>query len=143
YRYLGTDGAIRMNSRGRKRTGDIGFLDPDGCLHLTGREKDLIIRGGVNIAPMEIDSILMQSAEISEAAAVGGSDDGCGEEVVSYVVLRPGEPFIPDDLMRYCAAQLPAFKTPKQILLRAQLPKNARGKLDRKTLVAEWSRMRP
>ena len=66
-----------------------------------------------------------------------------GEEVVSYVVLRPGECFAPDDLMRYCAAQLPAFKAPKQILLREVLPKSARGKLDRKALVAEWRRGGP
>ncbi|HMA73440.1 MAG TPA: class I adenylate-forming enzyme family protein [Xanthobacteraceae bacterium] len=139
YRYLDADGAIRVNSRGRMRTGDIGYLDTDGFLHLTGREKDLIIRGGVNISPVEIDSILMQRAEIAEAATIGVPDNVWGEEVVSYVVLRPGEPFMPDDLMRYCATQLPAFKAPKQILLRAELPKSARGKLDRRALVAEWS----
>ena len=143
YRYLGDDGAVRVNSRGRMRTGDIGYLDADGFLHLTGREKDLIIRGGVNISPVEIDSVLMQRAEIAEAATVGVPDAVWGEEVVSYVVLRPGAPFVPDDLMRHCAAQLPAFKAPKQILLREELPKSARGKLDRRALAAEWSRVRP
>jgi acyl-coenzyme A synthetase/AMP-(fatty) acid ligase len=138
YRYLGDDGAMRVNGRGRMRTGDIGYLDTGGFLHLTGREKDLIIRGGVNISPMEIDGVLMQRAEIAEAATVGVPDAVWGEEVVSYVVLRAGAPFAPDDLMRYCAAQLPAFKAPKQILRRDALPKNARGKLDRKALVAEW-----
>jgi acyl-coenzyme A synthetase/AMP-(fatty) acid ligase len=140
YRYLDADGAIRVNSRGRIRTGDIGYLDADGFLHLTGREKDIIIRGGVNISPVEIDSVLMQRPEIAEAATVGVPDPVWGEEVVSYVVLRPGDPFMPDDLIRYCAAQLPAFKAPKQIFLRVELPKNARGKLDRKALVAEWRR---
>jgi acyl-coenzyme A synthetase/AMP-(fatty) acid ligase len=143
YRYLGDDGTTRVNSRGRMRTGDIGYLDADGFLHLTGREKDLIIRGGVNISPVEIDSVLMQRAEIAEAATVGVPDTVWGEEVVSYVVLRPGAPFAPDDLLHYCAEQLPAFKAPKQILLREELPKSARGKLDRKTLVAEWSRVHP
>jgi acyl-CoA synthetase (AMP-forming)/AMP-acid ligase II len=57
---------------------------------------------------------------------------------VSYVVLRPGEAVAPGDLIRFCAAQLPAFKAPKQIFLRAVLPKSERGKLDRKALVAEW-----
>jgi acyl-CoA synthetase (AMP-forming)/AMP-acid ligase II len=140
YRYLDDDGAVRVASRGRMRTGDIGFLDADGYLHLTAREKDLIIRGGVNISPVEIDGVLMQRAEIAEAATVGVPDTVWGEEVVSYVVLRPGEAFAPDDLMRYCAAQLPAFKAPKQILRREELPKSARGKLDRRALVAEWSR---
>jgi acyl-coenzyme A synthetase/AMP-(fatty) acid ligase len=142
YRYLGDDGDIRVNSRGRMRTGDIGYLDTDGFLHLTGRAKDLIIRGGVNISPVEIDGILMQRAEIVEAATVGIPDAVWGEEVVSYVVLRAGAPFVPDDLLRHCAAQLPPFKVPKQIFLRAGLPKSARGKLDRKALVAEWSRGR-
>jgi acyl-CoA synthetase (AMP-forming)/AMP-acid ligase II len=140
YRYLDDNGAVRMNSRGRMRTGDIGYLDAHGFLHLTGRKKDLIIRGGVNISPVEIDGVLMQRAEIVEAATVGVPDTVWGEEVVSYVVLRPGEPFAPDDLMRYCATQLPAFKAPKQILLREALPKSARGKLDRKALLADWTR---
>jgi acyl-coenzyme A synthetase/AMP-(fatty) acid ligase len=142
YRYLDEDGAVRVNSRGRMRTGDMGFLDADGFLHLTGREKDLIIRGGVNISPVEIDGVLMQRAEIAEAATVGVPDPVWGEEVVSYVVLRPGERFAADDLLRYCAAQLPAFKAPKQILLRERMPKSARGKLDRKALVAEWGQGR-
>jgi acyl-coenzyme A synthetase/AMP-(fatty) acid ligase len=138
YRYLGENGARRVNSRGRIRTGDIGYLDADGFLHLTGREKDLIIRGGVNISPAEIDGVLMQRVEIAEAATIGVPDAMWGEEVVSYVTVRPGEPFLPGEFMRHCAAQLPPFKAPKQILLCEALPKNARGKLDRKALVEEW-----
>src|SRR5712671_3188032 len=141
YRYLGDDGTARANSRGRMRTGDIGYLDSDGFLHLTGRAKDLIIRGGVNISPVEIDSILLQRDEIAEAATIGVPDAVWGEEVVSYVVLRPGEVFVPDDLLRHCATQLPPFKAPKQIFLREALPKSARGKLDRKALVEEWTRV--
>jgi acyl-CoA synthetase (AMP-forming)/AMP-acid ligase II len=142
YRYLGDDGAVRVSSRGRMRTGDLGYLDTEGFLHLTGREKELIIRGGVNISPVEIDGVLMQCAEISEAATVGVPDTVWGEEVVSYVVLRPGSQVAPDELMRFCATQLPPFKAPKQILLRDRLPKSERGKLDRKALVEEWNRSR-
>jgi len=138
YRYLDDDGTVRANSRGRMRTGDIGYLDADGFLHLTAREKDLIIRGGVNISPAEIDGILMERDEIAEAVTIGVPDAVWGEEVVSYVVPRSGERFLAEDLLRHCAAQLPAFKAPKQIFLREALPKTARGKLDRKALVAEW-----
>jgi acyl-CoA synthetase (AMP-forming)/AMP-acid ligase II len=138
YRYLGEDGVVRITSRGRMRTGDLGYLDADGFLHLTGREKELIIRGGVNIAPVEIDGVLMQCAGIAEAATVGVPDAVWGEEVVSYVVLRPGTQFAPEDILRFCAAHLPPFKAPKRIVLREQLPKSERGKLDRKALVAEW-----
>jgi long-chain acyl-CoA synthetase len=86
--------------------------------------------------------VLMQRAEVCEAATVGVPDAIWGEEVVSYVVLTPGCSFAPDELMRFCAARLPPFKAPKQILLRDRLPKSERGKLDRKALVAEWTRAR-
>jgi acyl-coenzyme A synthetase/AMP-(fatty) acid ligase len=142
FRYLGDDGTVRVNSHGRMRTGDIGYLDADGYLYLTGREKELIIRGGVNISPVEIDGVLMQRADVSEAATIGVPDAIWGEEVVSYVVLSPGSPFAPDELMRFCAARLTPFKAPKQIVLRDVLPKSERGKLDRKALVAEWMRAR-
>ena len=81
---------IRVDSRGRMKTGDLGFLDGDGYLHLTGRAKDLIIRGGVNISPLEIDGVLMQRPDVIEACTVGVPDKVYGEEVVAYVVLRPG-----------------------------------------------------
>jgi acyl-CoA synthetase (AMP-forming)/AMP-acid ligase II len=138
YRYLGEDGVARAASRGRMRTGDVGYLDADGFLFLTGREKELIIRGGVNISPVEIDGVLMQSPGIAEAATIGIPDAIWGEEVVSYVVPRPGATVSPDEVLRFCAAHLPAFKAPKRIVLREALPKSERGKLDRKALAAEW-----
>jgi acyl-coenzyme A synthetase/AMP-(fatty) acid ligase len=139
FRYLADDGAIRVHSRGRLRTGDIGFLDADGYLHITGREKDLIIRGGINISPLEIDSILLQRPEVIEVATVGVPDHTYGEEVVSFVVARPGANIDADDLLRYCGAVLPASKAPKQIVLSDQLPKTARGKLDRRALAKQWT----
>jgi acyl-CoA synthetase (AMP-forming)/AMP-acid ligase II len=138
YRYLADDGTMKVNSRGRMKTGDLGFLDEEGFLHLTGREKELIIRGGVNISPLEIDSLLMQRPEVVDAATVGVPDRIYGEEVVSYVVLRPGATVGADDILHYCNSVLPAFKAPKQILLSKRLPRTERGKLDRKALVESW-----
>jgi acyl-CoA synthetase (AMP-forming)/AMP-acid ligase II len=138
YRYLAEDGSIKMNARERVKTGDLGFLDSEGYLHLTGREKELIIRGGVNISPLEIDSLLMQRVDLIEAATVGVPHEVYGEEVVCYVVPRPGSAIDADELLRYCNAALPPFKAPKQIVFSAQLPKNERGKLDRKALVELW-----
>ncbi len=140
YRYLGDDGSVKVNSRGRIRTGDLGLLDADGYLRLTGREKDLIIRGGVNISPVEIDGFLMRRPELIEVATVGVPDATYGEEVVSYVVARPGATIDTGELLRYCSDGLPAFKAPKQIVLSASLPKTERGKLDRKVLVDLWRR---
>jgi acyl-coenzyme A synthetase/AMP-(fatty) acid ligase len=138
YRYLGEDGAVKIHCRGRFRTGDLGALDADGFLTLTGREKELIIRGGAKISPVEIDSFLMQHADVIEAATVGVPDSVYGEEVVSYVVRRPGASVDDDELLRFCAASLPAFKAPKRIVLADALPKTERGKLDRKALAERW-----
>jgi acyl-CoA synthetase (AMP-forming)/AMP-acid ligase II len=134
YRYLADDGSVQVNCRGRIRTGDLGVLDKDGFLSLTGREKELIIRGGVNVSPVEIDSFLMQRPELIEVATVGVPDAVYGEEIVSYVVVRPGMTVDPGELLRYCSEGLPAFKTPKQIVLSTSLPKTERGKLDRRAL---------
>jgi acyl-coenzyme A synthetase/AMP-(fatty) acid ligase len=134
YRYLADDGSVRVNERGRMRTGDLGFLDEEGYLHLTGRAKELIIRGGVNISPVEIDAVLMQWPEVAEAATVGVPDKLYGEEVVAFVVLRPGAATGADDILRHCQNRLPAFKAPKRIVLCGSLPKTERGKLDRKAL---------
>lgn len=137
YRYLGDDGEVKAHSRGRFRTGDLGSLDAEGFLTLSGREKELIIRGGAKISPVEIDSFLMQHADVIEAATIGVPDAIYGEEVMSYVVARPGVDA--DTLLRYCAGALPAFKAPKRIVLSASsLPKTERGKLDRKALTERW-----
>ena len=143
YRTLADDGSLRVDCRDRMKTGDLGFLDDEGYLHLTGRAKDLIIRGGVNISPLEIDGVLMQRADVIEACTVGVPDKVYGEEVVAYVVLRPGSAVAAADILRHCAAALPAFKTPKQIVLSDELPKTERGKLDRKALVERWNRSKP
>jgi len=134
YRYLADDGSLKVHSRGRIRTGDLGRLDEDGFLILSGREKELIIRGGAKISPLEIDACLMQHADVIEAATVGVPDPIYGEEVVSYVVARPGARLDAEALLRYCGALLPAFKAPKRIIVSASLPKTERGKLDRKAL---------
>ena len=138
YRYLADDGGIEVHSHGRYRVGDIGFLDEDGYLHISGREKDLIIRGGVNISPLEIDSVLLQRPEVIEAATVGVPDGTYGEEVVSFIVARAGASIDADEILRYCGRFLPASKTPKRIVLSEHLPKTARGKLDRKALADQW-----
>lgn len=140
YRALADDGRVATTCRGRILTGDLGLIDDDGFLRVTGRAKDLIIRGGVNISPLEIDSFLMRHPALVEAATVGVPDDIYGEEVVSYVVARPGATIDADGLLRYCGDGLPAFKAPKQILLTTSLPKSARGKLDRRALAELWKR---
>ncbi len=136
--YLLADGTIQRTPADGVRTGDLGFLDADGYLHVTGRAKDLIIRGGVNIAPLEIDGVISELAEIAEACTVGVPDPIHGEEVMSYVALKPGAHLTREAIGAHCAARLPALKTPKEIVIRDSLPRTPRGKLDRNALADEW-----
>jgi len=136
--YLKPDGGIRKLPEWGHRTGDLGVIDEDGHVMIVGRLKDLIIRGGVNISPVEIDNILSRHPGIVEGAAVGIPDRIYGEEVIAYVVAQPGSRLSAQDIIAHCGRYLAAFKTPKDVLFVDALPKNARGKLDRKQLAASW-----
>jgi acyl-coenzyme A synthetase/AMP-(fatty) acid ligase len=121
-------------------TGDLAVMDEDGFVRVTGRTKDLIIRGGVNIASLEIDNVLLQHPKIREAAAVGIPDKIFGEEVVCYVVPKPGEAIDEAEILDHCKASLPAFKAPKHAFLVDDLPKSDRGKIRRDDLKEVWAR---
>ena len=122
----------------RIHMGDLAVMDTDGFVTVTGRIKDLIIRGGVNIAPLEIDNILLGNAKVAEAAAVGVPDNIYGEEVVCYIVAKPGETLTSEEIKRHCALTLPDYKAPKQVYFVADLPKNDRGKVTRDVLKKQW-----
>ena len=135
--YLLDDGSVEPILGKRMKTGDLGVEDPDGFIRVTGRSKDLVIRGGVNIAPLEIDEILIKHPGIAEAAAVGVPDKIYGEEVVCYVV--PKDKTLTEAMvLEHCGKFLPPAKTPKQVLFAADLPKSDRGKVLREKLRDDW-----
>lgn len=136
--YLTADGLVERMPADGVRTGDLGFLDADGYLHVTGRVKELIIRGGINVAPMEIDEVLASHPLVAEAAAIGVADPVYGEEVCAYAVAKPGEFVSEAALLAHCEAELPALKAPKAIRFVEALPKTPRGKLDRAALQRQW-----
>lgn len=138
YRYLGDGGAIRINAEGSTLTGDLGFLDRDGYLFVTGREKDLIIRGGVNISPLEIDNVVLQMPGVADVATVGVPDPLYGEQVIVYVAVKDGETVEADAVIAHCSGHLAPFKMPKEVIFRRDLPKTERGKMDRNALAADW-----
>ena len=110
-------------------TGDLGKKDEDGYIFLTGRSKELIIRGGENIAPREIDDVLYKHEAILEAAAVGVDDENYGQEVVACVVLRAGYECGEDELKAFCEAGVGSYKAPKIIYFFDDLPKGPSGKI--------------
>ena len=138
YGYLLADGTIEKLPQGDWRSGDIGHMDKDRYVTITGRVKDLIIRGGVNISPVEIDGVIAEHPEVAEAVTVGVPHEIYGEEVIAYVALIPGANANAVEIIAHCGERLPALKTPKQIILCDALPKNARGKHDRIALLDDW-----
>lgn len=138
YRYLADDGSIHVNAVGSTLTGDLGFIDRDGYLFVTGREKDLIIRGGVNISPLEIDNVVLQLPGVADVATVGVPDSTYGEQVVIYVQPGTGENLTQSQIVDHCGKHLADFKMPQEVIFRGELPKTARGKMDRNALTEEW-----
>lgn len=110
-------------------TGDIGGIDPDGFLTLKDRSKDMIISGGVNIYPREIEEILLEHADLLEVSVVGRPEREWGEEVVAFVVSRPGSTIRPEDLDRLCLENIARFKRPRLYRFVDSLPKNSYGKV--------------
>ncbi|NMO02728.1 long-chain fatty acid--CoA ligase [Gordonia sp. TBRC 11910] len=116
------------------RTGDIGFLDADGYLTLVDRAKDMIIRGGENIYPKEIESVVYRLPQVAEAAVIGRSDAKFGEVPVLYVSLNAGESLDTTTILAHLTESLTKYKLPVEITVLDTLPKNAVGKLDKPTL---------
>lgn len=118
-------------------TGDVGQFDEDGYLVLVDRIKDLIIRGGENIYPKEIESLLYSHPGVFEAAVVGQAHEVFGEVPVAFVVLRPGATVTTEGLLEHCRGSLSRFKLPERFIAVETLPKNPVGKTDKPALRAE------
>jgi acyl-CoA synthetase (AMP-forming)/AMP-acid ligase II len=111
------------------RSGDLGYVDDDGFLYLVGRKKELIIRGGHNIYPTDIEAVLHEHPAVREAAVVGVPHPVLGEDVAAFVVPRPGEAADASELQAFCAHRLADYKRPRQVHFVAELPRNATGKV--------------
>jgi long-chain acyl-CoA synthetase len=127
--------AKNLTSDGWLHTGDLGYMDEDGFVFVTGRLKELIIKGGENIAPREIDEALLKHPALLEAAAVGIPDDNFGQEIMACVVLKPEQECTEEQLREYCQYTLGKYKTPKYIHFVEELPKGPSGKVQRLKLL--------
>ncbi|BBP59473.1 AMP-binding protein [Pseudomonas sp. St316] len=113
------------------RTGDIGRIDEDGYLSIVGRLKEMIIRGGENIYPKEIEDVLFEFTGVLEAAVIGAPHETFGEIVIAYVAFRSGYTGTQEALSEHCADRLTRYKRPSRIIVVDNLPKNAMGKVDK------------
>jgi long-chain acyl-CoA synthetase len=115
-------------------TGDLAYADEDGYLFIVDRKKDLLIRGGYNVYPREIEEVLFAHPAVAEAAVIGKPDPRLGEEVVAFVALKPGAEADPDDIIAYCRERLAAYKYPREVRIVADLPKGPTGKILKREL---------
>jgi long-chain acyl-CoA synthetase len=118
-------------------TGDIGYLDKDGYLFIVDRKKDLIIRGGFNVYPRDVEDALVEHPSVRMAAVVGRPDLVHGEEIVAFVALTPAAEITPDDLIAWAREHIGAYKYPREVHLVETVPLTAVGKIDRKALRAQ------
>jgi malonyl-CoA/methylmalonyl-CoA synthetase len=125
------------------KTGDLGYQDPadGGRLYLVGRAKELIITGGYNVYPKEIESVLEQHEAVQEVAVVGIPDEDYGEKVIAIVVPRGSEhPVTSEEMIAFCKKHLASYKSPKQIFFVDHLPRNAMGKIQKEVLQKKYSK---
>jgi long-chain acyl-CoA synthetase len=117
-------------------TGDLGYLDDDGYLYVVDRKKDLIIRGGFNVFPRDVEEALLEHPAVAAAGVVGRADAKHGEEVVAFVELRPGEALDGADLVAWSKERIGGYKYPREVHIVPSLPLTPVGKIDRKVLRA-------
>ncbi|MBI4492768.1 MAG: AMP-binding protein [Chloroflexi bacterium] len=142
--YYGQEAATRATVQdGWLRTRDLGWMDEDGYVYLAGRASDLIIRGGENIAPQEVEAVLASHPAVEEAAVIGLPDEEWGEQVAAVVVRRPGVEVSAEALVEHCRQRLASFKRPQAVVFADALPRNALGKLLRQELREQASRQPP
>ena len=114
------------------KTGDMGYLDEDNFLTISGRSKELIITGGYNVYPKEVEDVLMQFQKVHDCAVVGRSDHDLGEIIIAYIVLKENTGM--DNLFTFLQERLVRYKIPKEIIKVEKIPRNAMGKIVRSDL---------
>ena len=124
----------RADADGWLHTGDLGEIDEEGFLYVRDRLDDLIVSGGENVVPAEVEEVLLRHPEVADAAVVGREDPEWQQAVTAVVVLEDGSQVTPDELRRHCAESLAGFKVPKRVELAAALPRTPSGKLMRRSL---------
>ncbi|RZT24373.1 fatty-acyl-CoA synthase [Mycobacterium sp. BK558] len=129
-----TSGATKDFHDGFMSSGDVGYLDEDGRLFVVGRDDEMIVSGGENVYPIEVEKTLTAHPDVAEAAVLGADDEKFGQRLVAFVVLTPGAAATPDSLKQHVRDNLANYKVPRQITILDELPRSITGKISRKEL---------
>jgi len=116
---------------------DIGFMDEEGYVHIVDRKKDMIIAGAYNIYPTEVEAVLFEHPKVKEAAVIGLPDEKRGETVKAFVVLKEGQNATPEEIIAFCRERMAAYKAPRTVEFKTDLPKSLIGKVLRRVLREE------
>ena len=117
-------------------TGDIGVIDADGYLAIVDRKKDMILRGGFNVYPREVEEVLLTHPAVAQCAVVGVADERLGEDVKAFVVRKAGQPATEDEIVAWCREQIAIYKAPRCVQFTDALPMSATGKVLKRVLRA-------
>ena len=123
--------ADAIDSEGWLHTGDLATVDEDGYYRITGRLKDMIIRGGENIYPREIEEFLYTHPEIDDVQVIGVPDERFGEEVMAWVMLKPDAAATPDEIREFCRGRIAHFKVPRYVKVTDAFPMTVTGKIQK------------
>jgi len=129
-----------IDKEGWVHTGDMGYMDEDGYFFLAGRATDMIIRGGENISPEEVENVLRTYPKIEDVAVIGIPDEEWGEVPKAVVVLKAGESSTPEEIMEYCRTKLASYKRPRSVVFINELPRNPMGKVLKRVLREQYGK---
>jgi long-chain acyl-CoA synthetase len=144
YHNLPDETAKAMTADGYFKTGDLGHIDSEGYLHITGRKKDIIIVAGEKAAPREIEEVIMRHPSIADVAVVGKKDPSRGEVVVAFVTAKPDQQVKPDEIRDFCRQSgLAQWKCPREVFVEQKLPVSPTGKILKRELQARVNAQQP
>jgi long-chain acyl-CoA synthetase len=132
--------AKAMTKDGWLRTGDMGYMDEEGYFYLAARADDLIIRGGENISPEEVENVLYSHPAIEEAAVIAVPSEEWGQEPRAIVVLKEGKTATPEELIEFCRQRLASFKRPRSVVFTDELPRTSTGKILKRILREQYGK---
>jgi acyl-CoA synthetase (AMP-forming)/AMP-acid ligase II len=138
--YKNAEATEKAFTEGWFHSGDLGYYDEEGYFFIIDRKNDMIIRGGENIYPREIEELLYKHPAVKDAACIGVPDELYGEEVVAFITLKENKKAEGEEIVSFCSQFLADFKCPKQIIIMEEIPKSSSGKLLRRELREIWNR---
>jgi len=136
--YRNPEATAAMMRDGWLMTGDIGYRDEDGYIYLVDRKRDMIISGGFNVYPSEVEQAISELPAVLDVTVIGAPDEKWGERVVAVIALKPGAPLSADEVIEHCKQRLGSVKAPKQVEFRDSLPKSPNGKVLKRAVRAEF-----